>query len=375
MIDLFAGPGGLDVAAKWLDIPSVGIELDVDACETRRAAGIGTRCSDVRNLSLLDCFENADILTGGPPCQTFSVAGSGVGRKALDQVLEFIHRMDAGEDVSEDLDSLDDPRTGLVLQPLRWALAAMEKNRSFATIVLEQVPTVKPVWDAIAIVLRSRGYEAEVKVIRTEQYGVPQTRRRAILIARHGRIVTFPKPTHRKYVKGVEQKSGDQEYLPWVSMAEAFTSLQHRPKEFIVVSNYGTGGKPDIRGRRTSSEPSATITGKIRRNRLQVGKCDIDRLEPREAGLLQTFPIDYPWDGTDKYQQVGNAIPPRVAVHILAAAVFEKKPVVASLDQAIAKTWDEARAGKIHIDLEEMDDVEGKQDVLLIDENLNVVGA
>ncbi len=41
----------------------------------------------------------------------------------------------------------------------------------------------------------------------------------------------------------------------------------------------------------------------------------------QEAGRLQTFPEDYPWRGRDIAQQIGNAIPPRLGVHILAAAL------------------------------------------------------
>jgi DNA (cytosine-5)-methyltransferase 1 len=40
-----------------------------------------------------------------------------------------------------------------------------------------------------------------------------------------------------------------------------------------------------------------------------------------EAGRLQTFPADYPWSGKDVSQQIGNAIPPRLAAHVLAAAL------------------------------------------------------
>ncbi|WP_157101176.1 DNA cytosine methyltransferase [Nocardia shimofusensis] len=356
MIDLFAGPGGLDVAARWLGVPSVGIEVDEDACRTRVAAKVGTRHADVRDVSMLAQFPNADVLTGGPPCQTYSVAGAGSGRRALDQVLGFVHRMDSGVDVMEQLEVLDDPRTGLVLQPLRWAFEAMKTDRPFRTILLEQVPTVLPVWEAMAAVLERRGYSVDVDVLRTEQFGVPQTRRRAILIARLDGQVLFPSETHRPYVKRIPRDQGDPALLPWETMARA---LPERPDSFVVVSNYGTGGNPKLRGRRESYEPSSTITGKVSRNRLVAGGDDLERFTAAEAGRLQTFPLDYPWRGQDQYQQVGNAIPPRLGAYILAAAVFGRRPRRADLDLAVDSSWWDTRDETALVRLEELNGRQG----------------
>ncbi|MFC8047923.1 DNA cytosine methyltransferase [Nocardia sp. NPDC057353] len=350
MIDLFAGPGGLDVAARWLGIPAVGIEWDRDACLTRVAAKLGTRHADVRDLALLHRFPEAEILTGGPPCQTFSVAGSGAGRRALDQVLHFVERMCAGIDIGAEVDALDDPRTGLILQPLRWALAAGAAGRPFRTIVLEQVPTVLPVWRAIGAALEQHGYLTDVDVLRTEQFGVPQTRRRAILVARLDGAALLPAATHRPYSKRTPRDQGSAAHLPWETMARA---LPERHAPFSVVSNYGTGGNPKLRGRRASSEPSATVTSKVGRNRVLRDGEDQPRFSPGEAGRLQTFPLDYPWRGADRYQQVGNAIPPRLGAHILAAAVFGGRPRGSELDRAVDRSWFDVAEGGHIVGLEE----------------------
>lgn len=174
MVDLFAGPGGLDVAARWLGVSVTGIEWDANACETRKEALLDTRKGDVRHYGPTN-FPNAKFLAGGPPCQTYTVAGNGAGRRALDRVLEFVKRMGAGEDVRTTLSELDDDRTGLVLEPLRWALEAYELKRPFEAIVLEQVPAVLPVWQAMKEPLEAIGYHVDCGILRTEQYGVPQT--------------------------------------------------------------------------------------------------------------------------------------------------------------------------------------------------------
>lgn len=316
IVDLFAGPGGLDVGATWLGIPATGIEWDSSACATRRMAGLETVEGDVRNYGPGD-FPEATVLTGGPPCQTFTVAGTGSGREALDEV-----RLQA-EDMSVHLGEgiprggFTDDRTGLVLEPLRWALLALESGRPFEAIVLEQVPAVLPIWETYGDILGRHGYGVDAGVLRTEEFGVPQTRRRAILIARLGDDeVSLPSPTHLAFRRGAM----DQTALglrPWVSMGE---SLKRNTK-FTVVSNYGSGGDPRNRGKRHSDEPSATITGKVTRNRVRLTNGAEDRFSHQEAGRLQTFPHDYPWSGRDIGQQIGNAIPPRLAVHVLAQAL------------------------------------------------------
>ncbi|MFD7287297.1 DNA cytosine methyltransferase [Streptomyces sp. NPDC059863] len=318
IVDLFAGPGGLDVAAQQLGLPVSGIEWDANACATRKKAGLRTFRGDVRTFGP-DDFEKANVLAGGPPCQTYTVAGSGAGRRALDAVLRFVDRMGAGDDITADLAALDDDRTGLVLEPLRWALSAIRSDRPYDAIVLEQVPAVLPVWKAVGEVLEKNEYSVDYDVLHAEEFGVPQTRRRAILVARRNGKAKLPTPTHQRYRKGKAPTVGNPDLLPWVTMGEAL----ERSGPFMVVSNYGTGGDPKVRGRRFSHEPSATVTGKISRNRVMTpdGSAELDRFSFAEAGVLQTFPSRYPWDGGDIPQQIGNAIPPLLAAHVLVAAL------------------------------------------------------
>ncbi|MFD8044200.1 DNA cytosine methyltransferase [Streptomyces chartreusis] len=449
ILDLFAGPGGLDVAAHVLGHEVTGIEWDAGACATRSAAGMDTFQGDVRHYRAA-FFPRAQVLTGGPPCQTFTVAGHGAGRRALDQVVRYISRLHAavlpenGQDwqqifrtwrkiseelrlkeveakevraekrkveefrtitrkamkdrlvhlgnsadavrkvlkqlrdpqiiefpddefmgllrefselsdqlnkIKDKLEELGDERTGLVLQPLWWVIERCKRPGSepYEAVILEQVPAVMPVWKEYAEVLATLGYRTGRQLMHTEEFGVPQTRRRAVLMARLDRTapptglrtdLLAPVPeTHERYQSGGmsarTSKASHAQTLPLgdrkdacVSMEKALQwarkineDLPERPA-FTVISNYGTGGDPEARGRRDQDAPSATITGKVSRNRLVHRGTDkdldeFDRFTPAEAGVLQTFPVDYPWRGNDVSQQIGNAVPPRLALHVL----------------------------------------------------------
>lgn len=314
--DLFAGPGGMDVAARALGVPSVGVEWDDDAVATRLAAGLKTEHGDVAQYGPADLPES-DTLAGGPPCQGFSVAGKGEGRKRLDLIHRRIEFMAARKMPPMELLTALDERSALVLEPLRWILEAKDMGQPYRAVVLEQVPQARHVWKAYAEILRAEGYAVAYGVLNAEQYGVPQTRRRAVLLARRDGDVALPAPLCRRYEKDVHVHDGDQSLAPYVTMGGA---LPTRTGPFTVISNYGTGGDPKKRGRRTRHEPAFTVTGKISRNRI-VGPdgTELPRFTWAEAGMLQGFRPDYPWSGRDIGQQIGNACPVGLAYSLFQA--------------------------------------------------------
>jgi DNA (cytosine-5)-methyltransferase 1 len=254
--------------------------------------------------------------------------------------------------IRDELKQLSDERTGLVLEPLRWALEALLREKPYQAIILEQVPAVLPVWKAFANILWTKGYQvAEPKVLRTEQYGVPQTRRRAIMIARWSGAGAplqeepkLPAPTHCHYSTSVRREAGDPKLQRWVTMGDVLT----RPGPFEVVSNYGTGGDPKARGRRRHDQPSATVTGKGSRNKLEWNGHKLGEFSLAELGQLQTFPANYPWrrrngddasgDGVRSViaQQIGNAVPPRFGMHVLAAALGLEAELASALETSHA---------------------------------------
>ncbi|WP_394621002.1 DNA cytosine methyltransferase [Lentzea sp. JNUCC 0626] len=315
-VDLFAGPGGWDVAARQLGITAYGIEKDHAACETRRAAGLLTVEADVRDFDPV-AFRTVPGFIASPPCQTFSAAGRGEGRKALDDVYRLAKTLEARQTV--DYSIFTDERTGLVLEPLRWVLAATDAGTPYEWLAFEQVPAVLPVWEYMAETFRREGYTVATGKLSSEEYGVPQVRKRAFLVARLHGGVALPAPTHRPYKKNVAQADGDPALLPWRSMADALGwGLTHRP--YPTIASGITGG-PD-REKVGGSGARKQIYAEKDAGRWVDNGTGIARISMDEAAVLQSFPPGHPWQGnqTKIFQQIGNAVPPALARAVLAAA-------------------------------------------------------
>lgn len=288
-LDLFAGPGGWDIAALALGLDVLGVERDDAACATRAAAGLATVQADVSGLDPVEFSDEhygrlaapLDLLIASPPCQAFSMAGNGAGRKAIDAYRREIHGMRLGQGIDrERLDEASaDPRGHLTLEPLRWAMQLHPLR-----VALEQVETVLPLWEATADALRELGYRTWTGTLSAEQYGVPQTRRRAMLLASKLRAVERPRPTHRRFmparVKPAQEESlfaapeperivhpEDRDLLPWVSMAEAL--------------GWGMTGRPSVRAIRARRAAGARYDELVAE--FGVGKSTISRIVTRKG--------------------------------------------------------------------------------------------
>lgn len=342
IVDLFAGCGGLTqgfVQSGRGFVPIAAVELDFAAAATY-AANFGEH--HVHPIDIADFADvpRADVVVGGPPCQGFSNLGA----------------KDA-----------DDPRNKLWQEYVRVVLAANPK-----VFVLENVERFSRTPEfGLLLEELEHGRLKEWKwhtagVLNAADYGVPQKRRRTIVIASRIGPVALPVPTHAKHAwntvrsaiaavpaetNGTDLPSSKTELLgrrvPGVfKMTDLHLGRRPQPISLERYDHIPPGGgrfdlpdhllspcwaqKPtgttDVMGRMRWDAPSLTIrTEFFKPEKGQYLHPQWDPADPanrvnrpithQEAALLQTFPDRFLWCGskTEIARQIGNAVPPRLA--------------------------------------------------------------
>ncbi|MGW1194525.1 DNA cytosine methyltransferase [Streptomyces sp. NPDC002536] len=385
IVDLFSGPGGWSHALTRLGVRDVGLEWDEWACKTRAAAGQLTIRTDVARYPAWPFLGRTTGLIASPPCQAWSMAGKRLGLVDQPLVHQAVADLATGRDTRERLlAACRDQRSLLAAEPMRY-LHALNTVGEPDWVAMEEVPDVLPLWRQYAVVLRRWGFSAWSGILNAADFGVPQTRRRAILLASRTRTAQPPAPTHAKLAEPPTLFGPGR--TQWVSMAEALGwGATDRPVPTVCAGG-GPGGGPepfpsgsrkslaDARDRgtwkshprgttrkdsahaldarpsearwawslrsnnqahatvRSADEPAGTLFFGHRANECVWVADPVDgrrhedgpapepiRITAAEAGLLQTFPADYPWQGNkgQRFSQIGNAVPPRLAAHLLA---------------------------------------------------------
>ena len=321
-IDLFCGAGGLTIGLKKAGFEVVaGVEINAAAVETYSINHKNHRVyeTDIRELSPQKIMDEIgikkgelDLLAGCPPCQGFST-----------------HR------TRNKSTSIPDERNNLVFEFVRFVEEFLPK-----TIMMENVPGLakdKSMKEVISQ-LTNLGYifNDETVVVRdAAEYGVPQRRRRMIMLAsRFGEIIP-PKPA--KITRTVRDTIGGLE-LPEFSKDPLHNMVAERSlkvRKIIKLIPKDGGSRSDIPkrywlechkrrpysyqdvyGRMSWDKPSPTITGGCHQpSKGRFIHPEQDRsISLREAALLQTFPKSYKFSlskGKDGVAlMIGNALPP-----------------------------------------------------------------
>jgi DNA (cytosine-5)-methyltransferase 1 len=288
VLALFGGAGGMAEGARRLGLTEFGIDWNAAVCGTRQRAGHHAMHADLATLrpAELDLVV-APGLHASPSCRDWSGAGLKTRR--------------SGE-------------SGYLVD----VVPGWVKHRRPTWVTCEQVPEALEVWREHARVYEQLGYSVWCGVLNAADYGVPQTRRRAILIARLDGQAAPPTPTHSEHGHGMLGE------LPWITMADVLD----RDPSWVLDRRQQKNGRamPTI----SMDRPAPTLTAMAGAKSVWVWRWEgpeppegaSDRFTLDEARVIQTFPAGYPFDGTrfEQFQQVGDAVPPLLAAHIVAEA-------------------------------------------------------
>lgn len=323
-IDLFSGCGGLSLGLRQAGYEVLAaVEVDSKAQETYRLnhPEVQLYSTDIRKLDPAVLREELGLgvgelklLAGCPPCQGFS-------------------RLRTRNKVA----SIEDPRNNLVLEFQRFAEALRPQN-----ILLENVPSLEGDvrFRSFVAALEGMGYKCLVKVIDAADYGVPQRRKRLIMLASLLGLPSLPeavaeRSTVRNALDGLREPGEIDDPLHSIpeKRSEAVRriiglipkdggSRRDLPEHLVLNCHKNSTGFSDVYGRMAWDKVAPTITsGCHNPSKGRFLHPEFDRtITLREAALLQGFPRDYKFvvaHGKESIAlMIGNALPPPlIAAH------------------------------------------------------------
>jgi DNA (cytosine-5)-methyltransferase 1 len=357
VVDLFCGAGGLSHGFMEAGFKVLfGTDIDPTFGKTFLCSHPGAKFSarPIQSLAVEDVLKETglapgqlDVLVGGPPCQGYSVYNHGRGEQ--------------------------DPRAGLFREYLRIVQGLQPK-----WLVMENVTGLASISNGRLIELivseiKTAGYQnVDYRVLKAEEYGVPQERRRIIFIAnRLGLPVEFPEKTHDGIevpfttiwdaigdLPPVNGKADRGAVLEYTATPQSSYQASMRRQSDYVRNHYGPGlSKINLERIRHIPQggswrdvpfdllPAGMQKAKRSDHTKRYGrprptdlsctiltKCDIHwgayvhpnqnrAFTVREAARLQSFPDHFEFHGsmTEQFVQVGNAVPPMMAKAIARA--------------------------------------------------------
>ncbi len=352
LVSLFSGAFGLDLGfmgAGFRPMIAVDIEKSAEQTVSLNLPDLPFITDDIKEVTTEHILKEAgldvgelDVVTGGPPCQPFSTAGSRMGLKdprasPLAEFIRFVKEARPKFFVMEEV-------TGLLSARLRHVPIADRNGRG-----LQSEEQTGSVFGVFVDMLRKTGYKLTLSekvdnykdsVLNAADYGAPQERNRLIIIGARDTVPSLPEPTHSyKSISTVDGKV----LHPWNTFWDATCDLQGREMEYTKLSAkvakylhmvppggnwrhlpyellrdamggaYASGGGKMGYFRRLSWDlPSPTVTTAPAQKATML--CHPEELRPmsvEEYKRVQGFPDDWEISGNTatKYKLIGNAVP------------------------------------------------------------------
>lgn len=321
-IELFAGAGGLALGLEQAGFSHVGlVEFNKSAADTLiiNRPNWNVLCEDVAVTASKDLEKEfniekteLDLLSGGAPCQSFSYAGKRLGLEDTRGTMfyhyaTFLHKLQ--------------PKIFL-FENVR-GLLTHDNGKTYQTILN---------------IFEDEGYKTYHKVLNAWNYGVPQKRERLITIGIRNDLVDFAEfkfPVEHDYkplLKDIKldvnpTKETCAQYSPYkkeifslVPAGGYWKDIDPKiAKEYMKSCWFMGGGRTGILRRISLNEPCLTVL--TNPGMKQTDRCHPLEVRPfsyRENARIQTFPEDWEFCGnlTDKYKQIGNAVPVELAKEI-----------------------------------------------------------
>lgn len=305
-----------------------GLDVDPDACKTYQANFQKTKfiCDDIRNVTTDDVAPYVSRQRGRPlvfgacaPCQPFSKQNRAKGK--------------------------EDGRRNLLGEFDRFVESFLPEY-----IFVENVPGLQVIGESdgpftrFIRLLKNLNYSFDFGIVMAYHYGVPQRRRRLVLLASRLGSIKIPEPTHGP---GTDQPSLPTvwewiSHLPPLAAGEthaeisnhrsaSLSSLNQRriaatpiggdrtdwPKALELSCHQKHSGHTDVYGRMLKDQPASALTTRcISLSNGRFGHPTQNRaISVREAACIQTFPMDFLFHGNlnSMARQVGNAVPVMMA--------------------------------------------------------------
>lgn len=328
-ISLFSGAFGLDLGLEEAGIETVlAVDYEKDCVETLKQNIVNAVQGDIGQIVKDDpsCKYFLDkagikknelfLISGGPPCQSFSTAGN--------------RGLDSDERGSLIYDF------AYIVSKLQPRFFIMENVRGLVSAISKENKKEEKVIDILMKKFRKAGYKVTCELIDAVEFGVPQHRDRIIFIgSRDNEDIFIPKPSHFKIHQNPE--------LRWKTLGDAIRDLKEKDQIFSKysaerkkimkqipeggnwrdlpkrVAKKAMGAAFDAQGGRTSyyrrlsmDMPCPTLTTAPGQRATNLGHPLKDRpLSIREYARVQQFPDDWVFSGSTAsiYKQLGNAVP------------------------------------------------------------------